>query len=286
LLWSVSVAIYERAGRKVPPLSLNLIKGVIALCLMELVLAAQGLLLKPLPPSALGLLALSGFLGLGAGDTFFFAALNRLGTRRTLLFMLAAPPLTALMGRILLAETVSAAAFTGITLTLIGVGWVVTERTQADAAHGDRRRWEGIFLGMLVALTWAGGSVLSRAVLKNSDITPMQSAAVRMAACVLFLVLWGPLHGEHVFGVARRLFALRIWHLIVPATLLGTFLGIYLQQVAFARTDAGIAQTLLSTSPLFGIAVAAVLGERVSRRAVLGALVAFGGILLLCLAKR
>jgi len=193
---------------------------------------------------------------------------------------LAAPPLTAMLGRVLLAETLSAEAVIGICLTLTGVGWVVTERTEYDAG-GDRRRWEGIGFGVLVTITWAGSSVISRAVLKTTDITAMQSAAVRMAACILFLVLWGPLHGEHLLRVTRRLIALRIWQLILPAAFMGTFLGLYLQQVALARTDAGIAQTLLSTSPLFGIGVAALLGERISMRALLGALVAFSGILLL-----
>jgi drug/metabolite transporter (DMT)-like permease len=44
---------------------------------------------------------------------------------------------------------------------------------------------------------------------------------------------------------------------------------------------AGIAQTLSATSPLFAIALARLMGERVTARATLGAIVALFGVTLL-----
>jgi len=69
--------------------------------------------------------------------------------------------------------------------------------------------------------------------------------------------------------------------MLVLAAFLGTYLAIWLQQVAFKFTPAGIAQALLATSPLFVLPIAVMLGDRVTGRAVLGVLVAIGGIWLL-----
>ncbi|MFO7089320.1 EamA family transporter, partial [Arthrospira platensis PCC 7345] len=57
-----------------------------------------------------------------------------------------------------------------------------------------------------------------------------------------------------------------------------------LQQTALKFTAAGIAQTLTSTSPLFVLPIAIAMGDRVSWRAILGALVAIFGVAMLFLA--
>ncbi len=53
------------------------------------------------------------------------------------------------------------------------------------------------------------------------------------------------------------------------------------QQIAFKFTAAGIVPALGATSPLFVLPFAAGMGDRVSLRAVLGAIVAIVGIWLL-----
>jgi len=72
-----------------------------------------------------------------------------------------------------------------------------------------------------------------------------------------------------------------LWRGIVFATFTGTYLGIWLQQTSLKLTNAGIAQTLLATSPLFVLPIAAWRGEKISIRAIVGVLVAFVGIGLL-----
>ncbi|MEL6456276.1 MAG: EamA family transporter, partial [Cyanobacteria bacterium J06623_5] len=50
-------------------------------------------------------------------------------------------------------------------------------------------------------------------------------------------------------------------------------------------TAAGIAQALLATSPLFILPMAALLGERISQRAIWGVAAALAGVWLLLLSK-
>lgn len=68
---------------------------------------------------------------------------------------------------------------------------------------------------------------------------------------------------------------------MLVAAFLGTYLAIYLQQTALKYSATGIAQALTSTSPLFVLPLAAALGDRVSLRAVGGAVVALVGVGLL-----
>jgi drug/metabolite transporter (DMT)-like permease len=68
---------------------------------------------------------------------------------------------------------------------------------------------------------------------------------------------------------------------VALAAFFGTYLGIWLQQIALKYTAAGIAQSLLATSPLFVLPMAVVLGDRVSPRAALGAFIALIGVWIL-----
>jgi len=91
-LWALSTVIFGRLGKVLPPLILNLTKGAIAVLLLGLTV----LLLQRAPVdinrTTLSLLLTSGIIGIGAGDTAYFASLNHLGPRRALLMETLAPP--------------------------------------------------------------------------------------------------------------------------------------------------------------------------------------------------
>jgi len=139
----------------------------------------------------------------------------------------------------------------------------------------------GVGFGLLAALAQATGAVLSRAALTQSEISPLWSAFLRLGAGVVVLVLWIAVIRQPVGRWLRPEIARRVAPQLLPAVLLGTALGIWLSQVAFKYAPAGVAQTLLSTSPLFVLPLAALMGDRVSLRAILGVLVALAGISLL-----
>ena len=135
LLWAIATVVYSRLGLRVSPLALNLGKGLVALCLLSLTLLLQSPDLRPLDSRSLGLLLISGIIGIGFGDTVYLSALKQLGARRTLLFEALAPPLAACLALILLQETLSIFAWFGMFITLAGVMWVISERLEKSKVH-------------------------------------------------------------------------------------------------------------------------------------------------------
>ncbi len=274
-LWAVATVMFGRLGKSLSPLVLNLAKGGIALVLLGLTLLLLGQSRAGLDTKAVMLLSLSGVIGIGLGDTAYFAAINCLGPRRALLLETLAAPLAAVLALIFLQESLGVQAWLGIAVTLAGVVWVIAERVPMVPGTAPTAR--GVMLGVLAALGQATGAVMSRAVLADTDVAPLWSTLLRLGGglvMILGILRWqGPVAGQ-----LRPLRSLRLLAGVALAAFLGTYLAIYLQQTSLKYAATGVAQALTSTSPLFVLPLAAVLGDRVSLRAVTGAVIALLGI--------
>jgi drug/metabolite transporter (DMT)-like permease len=278
-IWAIASSVYARLGQQLSPLILNLTKGGLAIAMILLTFLLRGEGIPQVPGGAIALLLMSGFIGIGLGDTAFFASLNCIGARRGLLLESLAPPIAALIALIALQEILSPLAWLGIVLTVAGVSWVVIERTP-DAPTHQLRLKRGVGFGLLAAFAQATGAVLSRAALTGSDISPLWSTLVRLVGGISILIVWmvWQRQGGDVVKVGR---SPRLLAIIAGTALAGTYGGIWLQQTALKYTAAGIAQSLGATSPLFVIPIAMWMGDRTSPRAFLGVFVALAGIWLL-----
>lgn len=287
-LWAVSTVIFGQLGKQLSPLVLNLAKGTIALSLISFTLVLLQISAAGVGVSAIALLLASGIIGIGLGDTAYFTALNHLGARRVLLMETLAPPLAALMALVFLQEALSAAAWIGILLTLGGVSWVISERVPGATVHSGQVG-RGVVFGILAALGQAAGAVLSRAALADTQVSPLWSTLLRLSGGLVIMagiLAWpqspGPaLSWGQMKAQLRPLRTKAVLGGVAIAAFFGTYLAIWLQQTALKYAPTGIAQSLTSTSPLFILPIAALLGERVSLRAVLGVMIALAGVWLL-----
>jgi len=279
-LWALAALLFSQLGRSLLPLGLNLAKGAIALLLLALTLLVLQRPPTGLVGGALVLLLVSGGVGIGLGDTVYFAAINHLGPRRALLLETLAPALAALLAGVGLGEVLSWSAYLGMALTLVGVGWVISQRLPPGAEVSPSPSYRGIFYGILAALGQASGAVLSRAALADTSVDPLWSSLLRLVGGLLLITSLLAGQGQ-LWPQLKPLGSARVLLLVGLAASLGTYLGIYLQQVALKYSPTGIAQALTATSPLFILPMAAFLGDRVTLRAVGGALVALVGVVLL-----
>ncbi len=289
-LWAGASIIFARLGRDdVSPLAMNLLKCVIAFGLLVLTLLVLEGRVWPYQLSLENtlILAASGAAGLTIGDTAFFGSLTRIGSRRALLLRALAPPTTAVLAVPVLGEPLTLKMAMGMALTIGGVIWVILERNPAnedddaesEATSGGRfARHEivGLGLGIAAALLEAVGSVLAK--LGGGDIPALDLSIVRLAFGILGL---GMIVGgmSRIREVVQPMRTPRKAWLIVVATFLGTYLGIWLSMTGIRYTYTGIATTLASTSPVWVLPLAHVFeDDTVSTRAVVGACIAVVGI--------
>ena len=277
-LWAIASLLFTRVGDRLSPGALNLTKTGLAMVLLVLTLwALKG---SPIPQGMasdeIAWLAFSGLIGLTIGDTLMFLAFTRIGPRRTLLFLTLSPPLTALIAWPVLSEPISGGMSIGIALTIAGVGWVIAERNQASGP-GDYPI-VGYLCAAGAAFCQAAGNIATK-LGGTHDALDLSVTRVFFGVCALVLML----ALKEGFGPMRA--ALRdskLLRTVVIATLLGTYLGIWLQVTGLRYTSAGIAATLSSTSPIFILPLSALfLGDRVGLRAIGGACLAVAGVAVL-----
>lgn len=298
LLWAIASILFAGAGRHIQAVNLNLVKGLLACSMILVVLAIGSLFQIPgfalaslfaISPEGFMLLIISGIIGIGAGDTAYFACLRRIGPQNGLMIESTAPIIAALLALLLFQEILGGLAWSGIVLTSIGVIMVVR---WSQSAYGYVPNLSGILFGLLAALCQATGIVLSRQALLDNQIEPLASALVRLFSALCIIIVWFILRqlvtskvtayqsvGETVNLLLKNKLLVRV----VGAITLGTFLGIYLMQVSVKYTSAGITQTLLATSPLFGMILARMRGQVQRPLVWLGLLSGVAGIGLLFL---
>jgi drug/metabolite transporter (DMT)-like permease len=283
-LWALASAVYAKLGQTLSPLLLNLSKGVVAVMLLILTLAIDAEPIPAIPTIPFIALSLSGVVGIGVGDTLYFETLQCLGVRLTLLFGVLTPSVTAVLALLLLHESLSGWAWVGMGLTLAGIAWVIQERTSGTIPAARSQLIRGVGLGLLSVLIFAVSALLSRGALAETTVTPLWSALIRLGAGVVSLMIvaigkpmvlkeWQQL-GQKAVGIP-----------LAGAAFLGTYLGIWFQQVGFKYAPVGIAQTFLATSPIFILGIARLAGQKVSLQSWVGSAIALAGVSLLLLLR-
>lgn len=228
-------------------------------------------------------LGLSGLIGIVIGDTLYFRSIQILGARKALLMATSSPLFAALLGWAILHENLLLLNVAGILLTVVGVMAVVGEKKSQNEAPDlfPGSQTVAIFLGLLSACCQAIGAAVSKVGMAVDDSSPLEASMVRLivAAICSMLIIVGR---RQTIAFFKRLFQWSVIGKVIPASIIGTWIGIWLSQVAIKETQVGVAQTLLSTSPLFAIPIVRfVQGHRTSAVAIAGTIVALIGIFLI-----
>jgi drug/metabolite transporter (DMT)-like permease len=282
--WAFSALAFAAAGRRMGVLPLNLIR--LGLALGFLVLATWGLRGLPLPVDASlhawGWLSVSALVGFVFGDLCLFRSYVLIGPRMASLMMSLAPLLTALIGWLVLGETLTGRDALGMALTVGGIGWAVLER-HAPGEEGPRPRPSpaGLALGFCGALGQAGGLVLSKLGMGSYDAVAATQVRV-IAGLAGYALLIAAVRGWPRVGEALR--DRRGLGFAAVGAFFGPFLGVSLSLFAVRHTVAGVAASIMAVQPVLIIPLVVFLHrERVGIGGVAGALVAVAGVALLFL---
>ncbi len=308
-LWTLASLIFTAASRRLSPTVVNAARIGTALVLHALThRLATGQWVPSAPSRQVLCLAVSGVLGLTIGDQAMFHAFLSIGPRLALLVASTAPLLASAFGWLLLSESLTLQAWSGILLTVTGVAWVVLQRSdQGGAGERPARSVRGVSLALLGAACQAGGLMLSKwgmghGNLPDAERLPPQTATlIRMTFAAFGVAIVLSFRSirlrkqatndlETIKAAARAGLATRARRdgllLSMCGGVLGPFLGVWMSLVASDRVPIGVAQTLCSLPPVLILPLAAVLyKERIGPRAVFGAMVAVLGVVVLAAAR-
>ena len=233
----------------------------------------------------LGLVFISGIVGIAIGDCLLFSALKRLGPSRNFVTFSAAAPFGALLAFLFYGETLSITALAGCLLVLIAI--ILAPQASAlqtqpatpppplmmDDIHGSLLA--GLAFGILAALCQAIGAVLIKPAL-DAGADPLTISALRVIVGAVGLFCFCLWRGRGVLSFSG-------WtpKLLARAALsgfMGMGVGMTLLVYALSKTEAGIALSLSSTTPLLSLlAVYAITKRRPSLSSCLAGLFAVVG---------
>jgi len=287
LLWSFTSMFFSFSGKRIGSAAVN--RG--RLLLASLMYAATHLWLygSPLPLATdgvrLGWLALSAVLGLVLGDSALFQAFVLVGPRIAMLMMAMVPIVSTVLAWLLLGQTMTGTELLGIAVTVCGIAYVVSEPA-AEGAHGPSKRDDGYKLGIALGLAGAVGQATGLIAAERGLVGgyPALSASfVRML--VAGAILWSLAAFRGQLGPAIRSWRDRpALGSLAAGSVVGPFFGVTLSLYAIQHTRVGLAATLMALTPVFLIPLGRVAyGEKVSRRGVVGTLLAFVGVALILL---
>ncbi len=292
LCWVLTALAFAAAGRRVGSAVVNTSRLIMAVIILFLVhRALLGTWWPQMSWESIAWLAASGVIGLGIGDQLCFQALVDVGSRITTLLLTLAPPITAIMAWPVLDETLGIVSVLGMAVTLTGIAWVVSEGREDESDESEptahRHPGRGILFASGAGIAQALGLILAKLGMGDGDaMDPWSATLMRLvfgtatAILLLMAIRWSTRQGTSPVRQAGHLGL--AWLLILVGAIFGPVLGVWLSLVGIDRIEAGIAATLMSLSPVFIIPFAAWFEkDRVTKRAILGALVSVIGVAIL-----
>lgn len=288
--WAISTVLFKAAIVRHGPRAMNAFRIAIALLLFwtSTLLIDGDAALRALTTRDGGVLLLSGALGLAVGDVFLFEALKRLGAQPAIALNQLSPIWSAAFGFLLGTERLGGREFGGIALVLGGVLLVIFGRAPTvhavapdaiERAAARRLRLTGTACGIASSLCNATAGMMTHHAIRAVGDLPGSTLRMSGAAAGTLLATLVMRRSALDFAPLRQLPRMRKE---LVAVFLATFLGIFLQQAAYARLDASVALCLLSTTPLFLLPMAVtLLHERYRLIAWIGTLLATAGVPLL-----
>lgn len=295
LFWAFTSIFFSEAGRRIGSFNVNRIRLVMAVLIYVILMTLETG--SPIPANINAQqffwLGLSGIMGLVIGDSCGFKSLVMIGPRLTTLLYSLTPIMTSIIAWLFLGEKLRVIDTLGVTATVAGIVWVVTERRSEqqkrfEVIHGHPDSGslkKGILLGIGAAFGQAVGLVLAKQgmIYSGGYVEAMPASYIRMVVAMVCIWIISAFRGKlkDVIGSLKDAKAIR---LTFGGTFFGPFLGVWMSLVALEYIKTGVASTLNAMTPIMIIPLMIFLfKEKISARALFGAVLAVGGVTLLFL---
>lgn len=273
--WSVGALLFSRLGESLSSFAMTLVKGGISVLLLGLLTLLLGGS-SEIGAQAYFYLALSGLLGIALSDTFFFSALKELGPRAIVLLTTIGQVFTVVLAVILLGERLPLNGWIGIAFIVSGIAIGMLPGASGQGRSSSR----GIVFGLISVMSMSVSVILTKKGLEGTST--VYATLIRMLAGTLGMLLMGIVTCRLKKWVTPFRDSRLIWKFFLSVCVI-TFGGFWLTIVAFKYTSVAVANSLISTEPIFIIPLSVIfLKEKLTSRAVAGAVIATTGVISLC----
>lgn len=273
ICWTLSALFFEKAGRKIGSLSVNIIRLVWAFLLLGVTLLFTKHTFFPTDATAYQWfwLGLSGIVGLFVGDLFLFKSYLLIGSRTATLIMSTVPVITATIGWFFLEEILSLKSILAIIISITGIVIAI-----ADRRLKIRVPAKGLLYAFGGAVGQAVGLILSKKGIGDYD--PISATQIRILfGMVCFIIMITLLRRWP--KVKEALHDKSGIRAVSIGSFFGPFLGITLSLFAIQNTQTGIASTFMALVPVFIIIPSAIMfKEKITPHHVIGAIVSIIGV--------
>ncbi len=284
--WTISALSYESAGKKIGTVPMNLIRMTMAFVFISIytVFVRGKLLPTDASQETWFWLIISGLVGFVIGDIMLFQSFVVIGARVSMIVMSLVPPIAAILGWLILGETMTGWQIFAMMVTVSGIVLVMLKRKKKQPEDGNpkKARISATLIGLLLALGGAvgqaGGLVISKKGMGNYDA--FAASQIRIIAGVVgytiiisFAGLW-----RKTFAGLKNLSAMKA---VTLGSFVGPFLGVSFSLIAVKYTTTGIAATLTSLAPVIIILPSMLIHkEKISFQEVAGAVISVVGVAL------
>lgn len=280
ICWTATALAFESASHKVGSIPVNLIRLLMAMVFLSLfTFFTRGNLFPVDAPQQVWVwLSLSGLIGFVMGDLFLFKSYTIIGSRISMLMMTLVPPMTSILGWIVLGETLTLFNLIGMTLTLSGIALVILTRKEGQKGITISHPLKGIFFAFMGAVGQSIGLIFSKLGMGNYNAFAATQIRI-LTGIVGFVIIITLLRKWKSVGVAlRHKSAMKS---LTLGSFFGPFLGVSFSLIAIQHTNTGIASTIMSITPILIIPPAVlIMKQKTSMKEVIGAIISVIGVAL------
>lgn len=199
--------------------------------------------------SHIGMMALSGFIGIFIGDTCLYACMNRIGPRRSSLLFATHAAFSAFFSIWLFKEHLSFQGWTGATVVfagvLVAVAFSGSQQKKLEYTHGAL--WLSLLLGLMAALCQSLGTIVAKPVMMGGA-DPIAASFIRMiTAFSAHMGLW---LFRAPFSRSILPINLRVLGIIALNGLIAMGIGMTLFLFALRHGNVTLVAIMSSTSPV------------------------------------
>ncbi len=247
--WTYACFIWRSQTQKYQSIDINLIKNIIAFLIF---IPAFINLSSTTELKNILILLISGIIGIGLGDTFYLKSLQTIGTRKTLSVETLSPLMAALSGEFFINENLTTKSWVGIFIVSISLFIILKKGNDfkgGNSPFSDKNNFKIFAFPFLSVLCAVLGGLFSRMVFLQSDLSPFLTTEIRLLGAIIFLIILKRFKInfflKNIEKEQQKKFLISI--------ILGTNLGILLQQVVFKTLPIGLGWALLSISPIISL---------------------------------